>query len=435
MPSPAERRLIERVLRGAGVAALGVMLVHAWRGPGTAAPLRIVAPAQLRATLARLPLSSDTLAVITDSALSRATSAWLAARRDALAPTVWAARAIAPTAIALEPALDPGGGVRALVAAPTGSLVSLADSLGSLDSARVRATGLAFAVAAPMGATVARIGGNAARAHAPAITLPRAVVVLARAGWEAKFVVAALEERGWPVEVRLVVRPDTSVLQGAPTRFDTARVAVIVALDATAASHAGAITAFVRAGGGLVLGPDAAANDAFGDMRAGAPGPRIAPTVLTVSESEPRRALPFAPINSLAAGAQALERRGDQVALAARRWGAGRVVQVGYEDTWRWRMTGPDGAREAHRRWWAGVIASASPERGTEATLGDHLAVSTADAPLARMVLDLGAPDPALLARAAIPADDPRELGWWWGALALASLLAEWASRRLRGAP
>lgn len=435
MPSRADRVTLERVLRGVGLAALAVMLVDAWRGAPAVPPRRAVAPGVLARTLVALPLGPETLTVVSDTALDATTTAWLAARRDAGAPVRWGHRAMPATALAIEPSLDPGGGVRALVAAPAGALVQLGDSVGIIDSATAQQGGVGFTIANPVGVASARVNGSAARARATAPLAPRVVVVLARAGWEAKFVVAALEERGWPTEVRLVVRPDTAVVQGAPARFDTARVAVVVALDATAAPQAAALATFVRSGGGLVLGPDAASNAAFAPLRVGSTGAKQAPISIAVSERDPRRALPLTPIAALAPGGVALERRGAAIAVAARRVGAGRVVQVGYDDSWRWRMTGPEGAREAHRRWWAALVASASPERDPEATLAGRATVSTADAPLARMVADLGAPDPTLLTRPGGTSPESGPLGWWWGAVALVALLAEWASRRLRGVP
>ena len=39
--------------------------------------------------------------------------------------------------------------------------------------------------------------------------------------------------------------------------------------------------------------------------------------------------------------------------LAARRAGAGRVVQLGYDETWRWRLAGSGDAPTAHRDYWS----------------------------------------------------------------------------------
>ena len=433
MRSRVDRRLLERVLRTAGLAGLGLLLVQAWRADGTLAPMQVVPAGALTRALAAMPLTAETLGVRTDTALDPVTSAWLASRRDAGSPVRWGAPAAIPAfALAIEPSLDPGGGVRALVAAPAGRGVRLADDAGALDSARVTAVGESFAMAAPVGTLVARVDRSAARAFA---TLPpriRSVVVLARAGWESKFLTAALEERGWPVEMRLAVRPDTAVVQGSPARFDTTRVGVVIALDASAAPAAPAIEAFVRSGGGLVLGPEAAAHASFAGLRPGPTGARRASAAIVVSAADPRRALPLVPVEELTHGALALERRDGMVAVAARRLGAGRALQVGYEDTWRWRMTGPDGAREAHRRWWAALVASASPDPSPEATDSASVTVSASDAPLARMVAELGVPDPAI-AELTGSTEPAGPLGWWWGVLALLALLGEWASRRLRG--
>ncbi|MBI3792258.1 MAG: hypothetical protein HY275_15460, partial [Gemmatimonadetes bacterium] len=341
---------------------------------------------------------------------------------------------LAPLAIALEPSLDPAGGVELLAAAPAGDTLRLGDSVGVLDSARVRTRGVRLAMATPVGEAVAMTRNGTLRARAPVPTSPKAVVVLARAGWEPKFIVAALEERGWKVEARLIVRPDTAVVQGNTAGLDTARVGVVIALDQAAAARAGAIAQFVRSGGGLILGPEAATLPAFAELLPGTAGARRASAAITVSARDPRRALPLVPLATLGPGATALEHRDDAVAVAARRLGAGRVVYEGYDDSWRWRMTGPEGAREAHRRWWAALVAAASPEPFPRATLPGAGAVRSADAPLARMVATLGAPG---LPREPTSAPDAEGDGapGWWGALALAALLAEWASRRLRGAP
>jgi hypothetical protein len=228
------------------------------------------------------------------------------------------------------------------------------------------------------------------------------------------------------------VRPDTAVVQGRALALDTARVGVVVALDASAGPQAAAIAAFVRAGGGLVLAPGAAEVPALATLAPGTPGARRPAAAIAVSAGAPRRALPLVPLAALAPGAVALERRDDAVAVAARRLEAGRVLYVGYEDSWRWRMTGPDGAQAAHRRWWAGVVAAAAPEPRADATLEAAGGVPVADAPLARTIATLG---PPTAGAAPLPEPAPAPRDWPWGAVALAALVGEWASRRLRGAP
>ena len=148
----ADRRFTERVLRAVGLVSLAALLVQAWRGEGVRAPLIVVPSRTAVATLATAPLSRDTFAIATDTALDARTTAWLAARSDAGAPARWgSARGIAPTAIALGASLDPGGGVRALVAAPAASTVRLADSAGVIDSAVIGTSGAS--PTSPVGST------------------------------------------------------------------------------------------------------------------------------------------------------------------------------------------------------------------------------------------------------------------------------------------
>jgi hypothetical protein len=120
-----------------------------------------------------------------------------------------------------------------------------------------------------------------------------------------------------------------------------------------------------------------------------------------------------------------LERRGDGVAVAARRVGAGRVIQVGYDDSWRWRMAGVTGSEAAHREWWSRIVRSAA----YAPLSNESLSTETFDAaPLASLVDRLG---PARALAGDLPSRpiDHR----WLIALMVLLLVAEWASRRLRG--
>jgi hypothetical protein len=131
-------------------------------------------------------------------------------------------------------------------------------------------------------------------------------------------------------------------------------------------------------------------------------------------------------VTSLNAGGVPLDRRADGVVLAARRVGAGRVLQVGYDDSWRWRMAGAQGSERAHREWWSRLVASvayvpASPPRSSSD-------VESA-APLARMVDRLGPAQAMRDTGADRPPIDHRLLL----AMILILLIVEWGSRRLRG--
>ena len=99
----------------------------------------------------------------------------------------------------------------------------------------------------------ARVGRDVHRSHGDArdsLAL-KPVLVLGAAGWESKFTIAALEERGWRVASRVRVAPNVDVTQGPLGAIDTARYSAVIALDSTAASSATAIARYAREGGGV----------------------------------------------------------------------------------------------------------------------------------------------------------------------------------------
>jgi hypothetical protein len=63
-------------------------------------------------------------------------------------------------------------------------------------------------------------------------------------------------------------------------------------------------------------------------------------------------------VSSPSADAVVLESRDGVAMIAARRLDAGRVMQVGYDETWRWRMAGGDESTAAHREWWSRLVAA-----------------------------------------------------------------------------
>ncbi|AHG88063.1 hypothetical protein J421_0526 [Gemmatirosa kalamazoonensis] len=342
-----------------------------------------------------------------------------------------------------------GGGTRVDVTAPAGSAVAIGDTLaagaGALDTVRVRGTGASLVTPLGGSATVVRAGAAQATLAAPAAPRLGAVTVLGRAGWEAKFVAAALEERGWSVRLRVAVAPGIDVTQGAAEAFDTATTAAVVVLDSGAvdAATAARVARYVRQGGGLVLAGDAAAASSLRTLAAGDVGAVEAGVPGALDDGTPERGLALFPV-APHADAVPLERRGAHVAVAARRVGAGRVVQAGYVETWRWRMAAADDAPAAHRAWWARVVAAAAyapvstVPNATDETLGVG-AVSNArsssndPAPLADAIAALGSPSAApSTARGRTPTG-PRPSDGALATLAGAALLAEVASRRLRG--
>lgn len=350
------------------------------------------------------------------------------AMRDALAAVAragtrvtWSGAALTPLAISAERVHEPSAPVRISVA--SGGLVELRDGIAVLDTLRADA-GATLEASSPSGT----LGAHAEHAHAAAAVgapVPlKPVLVLGGASWESKFVVAALEEAGWTVELRLVVAPGADVTQGRLGTLDTSGYAAVVALDSALGIAGAAIPRFVRQGGGLVLLGHAATAPVLRVVAPARVGARSAPLMRTLSGSLPWDALPLYPLESMRPDAVRLAMRGAVIAAAARREGSGRVVQVGYVETWRWRMEGGDDAVAAHRAWWSRLVASvaaSTPPPGAEVG-------SAEGAPLARLVDALGPPIAA--PRTGAP---PNRLPPWLLPVTFAVLLAEWTSRRLRG--
>jgi hypothetical protein len=227
------------------------------------------------------------------------------------------------------------------------------------------------------------------------------------------------------VDAHIVVSPKGDVRQGSIASIDTARYSAVLAIDTTAARYGERIARYVRDGGGLVLWSPAARSRAFASLAPGTPGRIAEDEGLPPDDEAPREDLSIAPIVSLVADAVALERRGDDVTLAARRVGPGRVIQTGYVNSWRWRMAGGDEAPELHRAWLASLVARVALTGRIE-----RPAPPTDAAPLATLIDRLGAASAPLTSESAV---DPDALARWIFALLCGALLAEWASRRLRG--
>lgn len=360
---------------------------------------------------------------------------WLRALRGAGSVVSWSAPELHALALAVEPRADPTAPVRLLAAAPAGSEVAFADGAGSLGQSEARGGGASVVVGAVAGVARATVGGVAAYAAVPAPLELRPVLVIGQAGWESGFVTSALEERGWRVVARLAVAPGVQVTQGTVRAIDTASFSAVVALDSTASSQASAIARYVRSGGGLVLGTEAAAIPALASLAPGRLAAAERADASLLASGEPRRGLPLHPVTARG-DAIALERRGPSIAVAARRVGAGRVVLLGYEETWRWRMAGAEGAPEAHRAWWSGLVAAAAyaPRREPSDTLRPPPGRALDDAPVARLIAALG--PPVVDVQDVTSAGSPGERGAppWIFPLVAVLLLAEWALRRLRGA-
>jgi hypothetical protein len=330
-------------------------------------------------------------------------------------------------AVSVIPVAAPRGGFAVLAAAPNTDRISIEDDLGLIEAADASSGGARFAVPAATGSIIAKVGGTRARSSIGDSVRIGRVLVIGSAGWETKFVTAALEEDGWKVDTDIRVAPGVSVSQGATAQLDTARYSAVVALDASAASRASDIARYVSSGGGLILSGVTASLEAFQALRAGVPGKIQSPSV---TEGEPGAvrlsSLAVLPIASLRTDAIRLAGENGVVVSAARRQGAGRVLQGGYVDTWRWIMSGGDESPAQHREWWTRSVASVA-----YAPVLKGSAKAFDDAPVARLVESIG---PASQQQGPGLASAAGSISLWWlFAILTMSLLGEWASRRLRG--
>lgn len=381
--------------------------------------------AQIESRLASWTRSPATTALHGDfnAAPSARAIDWLAALKRSGHVVTWSG---SPPALALsaEALADPRGGARVDVAAPAGAHIAVRDDASAIDSIRVGSLGGSITAPVIVGRVSASSAGETASADVPDSTRLRSIIVLGAAGWEGKFIVAALEERGWPVVPRFTVAPSVDVTPAGMLALDTARVAAVVVVDTSLQSLGGAIERYVRSGGGLILaGP--AAMTSLSDLAPGSVLPRVRPAVLP-ADTIGLGSTGFYPVAALKSDAVVLERRSAGIAVAARRVGAGRVIQLGYDDSWRWRMAGAAGSENAHREWWSRLISAVAyaPPFADESSTS-----TTRSAPLATLVDRLG------VARATSPAGSgrgPMDRRLLFAAMMIL-LLLEWASRRLRG--
>ena len=179
----------------------------------------------------------------------------------------------------------------------------------------------------------------------------------------------------------------------------------------------------VQGCGGLVLAGAAASTGAVASLAPGSVAPRTHPTVKP-TDAVQLGTTGFYPVGAMKADGIALERRPDGIAMAARRVDAGRVIQVGYDDSWRWRMAGDAGSESAHRLWWTRVVASVA-YAPTVRTTGFEAASA---APVASLVDRLGPARTTPLKAPSRPLDHRLLIS-----IIMILLLTEWGSRRLRG--
>src|SRR6185437_11100886 len=206
---PDARRRFELAARVCAVALIVWMIV---RAVAPVASVQIEERSDSRAlssalaawTLAPAPTSVHVSLATAPAARERD---WLRALVGAGARVGWSGDSIPALAIEVAARSDPAGGERAYVAAPVGSHATLSDAVGLLDTITVTAGANALTIPIASGALDLALGSQHARAAVPDSVIPRQIVVLGRAGWEGKFAIASLQERGWKVSSRLRVAP------------------------------------------------------------------------------------------------------------------------------------------------------------------------------------------------------------------------------------
>jgi hypothetical protein len=421
------RRGLEWLGRAAVIALLAVALWRAVRPSEQGEAHRAATGATLARTLREATASPHVASVslAVDSLPSPVQRAWLSALRRAGVSVRWHGE-VPTLALDAERVREPVARTRLLLVGDGAVPLALADSAGALDTVRLRAGGASLEAGDVVGAVQARRGAVVASAALPIAPPRRDVLVLGRAGWESKFVLAALTEAGWRVRARLPAAPGVAITDPALLPIDTARYDVVLVLDSSAIDLAPSVARFVATGGGLVATGGATTLDALRPLLPARAGARRPGRILLDADSVTRADLPLRPLEALRADAVPLERQAGGLAVAARRAGEGRVLAVGYDESWRWRMLGGANGPASHRAWWSRTVGLAAPDRA------DLAARAGADAaPTAALVAALG-PASSEAVTAAMPAREPLPL-LLLAAIA-AALLAETASRRFRGA-
>jgi hypothetical protein len=415
------------VLRAIVFIVLAVVLrreLRAHVGPLTTGERRVATTSAELATQLRALASSpavDAMDVELHSFPSALQRDWLRAARGAGVIVRWHG-ALPTTSIEATSVREPEPRTRLLVATD-GHPLAISDSIGLIDSVRSE-TGASVEGADLVGELRAARAEFVARTPLPHAAARRAVLVLGRADWESKFVATALTERGWSVRARIPASPQVTVRDDALLPLDTSRYDVVIALDSTAADLAPTIARFVASGGGLIVSAAALASPGLRALAPAAGGQRRPGRILLTDDTVSRGDLPLRPLGALRDDAVVLERVTSDVAVAARRAGAGRVIAIGYDESWRWRMLGGDGGAAQHSAWWSQLAGQVSPDR-------DTLRAGADAAPLAALVQALGPSSAAIGEPAAEPMSE--RLPLLLLVLLVVSALAETASRRFRG--
>ena len=439
-PEPAIRRrrllriLLERTARLAALGLIALLVGHSLYALRARPTLRAEGAA-VEDALARWSTNTTPrkIHVSLDSIPAAHQRDWIAAFPGAGTAAGWDGDTPAPSAVSVEPVADPQHPSRVWVATSPGARVELSDDLGAIDSATAQGSGTVFVLPRLEGRIRANIDGRSLATNdlRDSVSI-RSALVVGMAGWEGKFIVAALEERGWQVDARFAIAPSGDVEQGAAqVRLDTARYSFVVAIDSVVRRYADQLPQYVRRqGGGLIVVGEASSVPALAPLLPARWGIPTRPVDFRPETADdPRRSFALGDLYNLERGALVLESREDDAAVAAWRAGEGRVIQIGYLDTWRWRMAGlGNDAVGNHRLWWAALASGVAYAPRFDRPVTEEVDPT----PLASLIDRIGVPEPAELELASV-LDDPRLLPLCFGVL-VALLFLEWMSRRLRGA-
>lgn len=347
--------------------------------------------------------------------------AWQHALSVSGSTVTWSGR-LTPIALSAHPVAAPGASHSVAAYAARGTAIKLRDDISLIDSVTTKSDFLTLPLTVVSGRIRAIAGGDSASVTLLDSAVLKRVLVLGRAGWETKFVLAALEEAGWQTDALVFIAPGVVVKQGVAASIDTAYYSAVVALDETAAPRVNEIRTFVRSGGGLIIGEAAARSPEFTQLRVSISAPAGSRTV-SAADTVSRSSAPISPLQ-IRPDAIPIEQRGRDVAVAGRRIDFGRVVQIAFTDTWRWRLQGNLRSMLDHRDWWSGVVSKvANSRRVTNPAVDDR-------APYAGLVEIAGAP--ISIPQVSKPISERSNQLFWIIAL-FALLLAELTSRRLRG--
>lgn len=354
---------------------------------------------------------------------------WLRAFQRAGTRVSWSGDDLPALALSVRPVAGPGRGWNVDIASSHEGVVQLRDAASNLDSTRPSAGISRSTVPILSGYVHATTAGSMVSALPRDSALLKRVLMIGAPGWESRFIVAALEEAGWPVDAEIPLAPGVRIQQKRVFPLDTSHYSAVVAVDAYAAARAREISRFAQHGGGVILTADAARQPAFAELRASRSPPGTVVSSPDQGQAVSLASLPHAPLGGLKSDAIVLETRGRIPMVAARRHVAGRVVQISYEDSWKWRTAGDSAAPRLHRLWWTGLVSKvAYAPRIRLVTDRDGL---FDDAPMASLHESMGQPAsrPGAAAAGLFASRDLR----WLFAVACVAFLLEWASRRLRG--